>query len=110
MKVSFTSGEFPITVKINGKELFFTISAAKELRMKLDDNIMKYVASEQAKQEDKKMANKKCEICGKNPATIPDRERIGRLINRVCSRCHALRLAGDLTQIKKLQEERRTLI
>lgn len=53
------------------------------------------------------MAKKKCEICGENPATVPDRERIGRLINRVCSTCHALRLAGDLKRIDELHEQRR---
>jgi hypothetical protein len=43
------------------------------------------------------MAKKKmCEICGANPATVPDRERIGRLINRVCGSCHAARLRGDM--------------
>jgi hypothetical protein len=42
---------------------------------------------------------KMCELCGKKPATVPDRERMGRLINRVCSDCHAGRLRGDLHQI-----------
>ena len=55
------------------------------------------------------MAKKKklCEICGENPATVPDRERMGRLINRVCSSCHALRLAGDMKRIMELYEQRR---
>jgi hypothetical protein len=55
------------------------------------------------------MAKKKklCEICGENPATVPDRERMGRLINRVCSSCHALRLAGDMKLIFELHERRR---
>ena len=42
------------------------------------------------------MARSMCKICGERPATVPDRERMGRLINRVCSACHALRLAGDM--------------
>ena len=46
--------------------------------------------------------SKLCEICGDLPATVPDRERIGRPINRVCSRCHRLRLAGDLELILEL--------
>ena len=50
------------------------------------------------------MAKKMCEICGKNPATVPDRDRPGRLINRVCSSCHALRLAGDWNRILELRE------
>ena len=53
------------------------------------------------------MAKKMCEICGEKPATVPDRERIGRLINRVCSSCHSLRLAGDMKRILELHEKRR---
>ena len=52
------------------------------------------------------MSKKMCEICGKNPATVPDRERMGRLINRVCSSCHALRLAGDWKRIIFLREQK----
>ena len=52
------------------------------------------------------MAKKICEICGQSPATVPDRERMGRLINRFCSRCHALRLAGDMTEIMRLKREK----
>lgn len=53
------------------------------------------------------MAKKMCEICGDMQATVPDRERMGRLINRVCSSCHALRLAGDMKRILELHEKRR---
>ena len=53
------------------------------------------------------MAKKMCEICGEKPATVPDRERMGRLINRVCSSCHSLRLAGDMKRILELREKRR---
>ena len=53
------------------------------------------------------MAKKMCEICGEKPATVPDRERVGRLINRVCSSCQALRLAGDMKRIFELHEKRR---
>ena len=52
------------------------------------------------------MAKKMCEICGDMQATVPDRERMGRLINRVCSSCHALRLAGDMKRILELHEKR----
>ena len=48
---------------------------------------------------------KKCEICGDNPATVPDRNKMGRPINRVCSSCHALRLVGDIKQIIALREK-----
>ena len=52
------------------------------------------------------MSKKLCEVCGELPATVPDRERAGRLINRVCSRCHGLRLAGDIRRIVELREAR----
>lgn len=39
---------------------------------------------------------KKCEICGVSPATVPDRERIGRPVKRLCSPCHTLKLVGDM--------------
>lgn len=42
---------------------------------------------------------KMCELCGKEPAAVPDRERMGRPINRICSRCHGQRLRGDLSRI-----------
>ena len=53
------------------------------------------------------MAKKMCELCGDKPATVPDRERMGRPINRVCSSCHALRLEGDLKRIMELYRKRR---
>ncbi len=48
------------------------------------------------------MTNKLCELCGENKATVPDRNRTGRLINRLCTRCHGLRLADDLQQILEI--------
>ena len=54
------------------------------------------------------MTKKMCEVCGQKPATVPDRERMGRLINRVCQSCHALRLAGDLKRILELHDRRRS--
>ncbi len=50
---------------------------------------------------------KMCEICGERPATVPDRNRMGRLINRVCSLCHSRRLAGDLKRILGLHQKRK---
>ena len=52
------------------------------------------------------MPRKMCEICGENHATVPDRGQVGRLINRVCSSCHALRLAGDMKRILELHGKR----
>lgn len=42
------------------------------------------------------MSKKMCEVCHKNPAEVPDRERMGRPINRICLECHAKRLRGDM--------------
>lgn len=42
------------------------------------------------------MSKKKCEICGQRPATVPDRDRPGRPVSRICSECHRSRLAGDM--------------
>ena len=39
-----------------------------------------------------------CKLCGKNPATVPDRN-VMSMRNVVCSECHRLRLAGDLWHI-----------
>jgi hypothetical protein len=47
--------------------------------------------------------NKLCKICGKNPATVPDRDRMGSLTKQVCSSCHSLRLIGDLDAIMALR-------
>jgi len=69
-----------------------------------DDQLDQQLDRERIEMTKKK---KLCEICGENPATVPDRERMGRLINRVCSSCHALRLAGDMKLIFELHERRR---
>jgi len=53
---------------------------------------------------------KLCEKCGKNPATLPDRNRMGRPIKRICSECHSELLRGDLervlTNMKKVMQEK----
>ena len=56
------------------------------------------------------MSKKMCEVCGKNPAEVPDRERMGRPINRICLECHAKRLKMDIVfsmtvQIIKRREQ-----
>jgi len=38
---------------------------------------------------------KLCEICGKREAAVPDRNRMGRPIKRICIECNAERLRGD---------------
>ena len=39
-----------------------------------------------------------CKLCGKNPATVPDRERVPVKPDRneVCRECHAKRLVNDM--------------
>ncbi len=51
------------------------------------------------------MSKKMCEICGKNPAEVPDRERMGRPINRICGECHAKRLKMDIQDLTKARGE-----
>lgn len=48
---------------------------------------------------------KLCEICGELPAKVPDRNKMGRPINRICVRCHGLRLKGDIKEIMRLQKK-----
>jgi hypothetical protein len=40
-----------------------------------------------------------CILCGQRPAEVPDRERMGKPIKRVCTKCHRERLAYDLAVI-----------
>jgi hypothetical protein len=52
---------------------------------------------------------KLCEVCNINNATIPDRERQGRLINRLCQSCHVKRLQGDLVNILKKSNDNKKM-
>jgi hypothetical protein len=52
---------------------------------------------------------RKCVICHVKAAEVPDRERMGRPINRVCRECHVDRLRLDLHRIAarvRAREER----
>lgn len=51
------------------------------------------------------MTKKLCEICHARPAEVPDRNRMGRPVKRICRECHALRLAGDLKEILRRRDE-----
>lgn len=42
---------------------------------------------------------KLCERCGNYPAIVPDRNKPGRPINRICQRCHSIELGNDLKEI-----------
>jgi hypothetical protein len=50
---------------------------------------------------------KLCELCQERPASIPDRNREGRPINRICSQCHRIRLAGDLRNVLVVEYKKR---
>ena len=49
---------------------------------------------------------RKCEVCGERPAAVPDRNRMGRPIKRICRECHAARLRGDLAWIMEVRKRR----
>lgn len=40
-----------------------------------------------------------CVLCKQREAKVPDREREGRPIKRLCRECHAARLAGDMKNL-----------
>ena len=40
-----------------------------------------------------------CVVCHERKADVPDRERMGRPIKRVCLKCHHARLVGDVERI-----------
>ena len=40
-----------------------------------------------------------CILCRRRPAELPDRERMGRPIKRVCRECHRERLRGDMARV-----------
>ena len=40
-----------------------------------------------------------CVVCHTRKAEVPDRERMGRPVKRVCRECHAERLRGDVERI-----------
>lgn len=42
---------------------------------------------------------KKCIICNKNRAVIPDRNSPGRPIKKLCESCHNERLRNDLKRL-----------
>jgi len=45
------------------------------------------------------MATKLCILCRDGPREVPDRNAMGRPIAKVCRKCHAARLTGDLADI-----------
>ena len=50
---------------------------------------------------------KLCVLCHKRPAVLPDRNRMGRPISRICRECQAARLNGDLLHVLEVEHERR---
>lgn len=47
-----------------------------------------------------------CILCRERKATVPDRETMGRVINRVCHECHVARLRGDLAKILEAHDRK----
>ena len=52
---------------------------------------------------------KTCVLCHERAAQVPDRERMGRPIKRVCRECHSGRLREDLAKIMKAREKNQEL-
>ena len=50
----------------------------------------------------------KCILCNVNEAVVPDRERMGRPIKRVCRECHADRLREDWIAIMSRRKKDET--
>jgi len=49
------------------------------------------------------MAKKRvCIVCRANPPELPDRNRMGRPIKRICRECHAKRLQRDFRYIYEM--------
>ena len=42
---------------------------------------------------------RKCIICHKRKAEVPDRNRLGRPVKQICKVCHERRLLSDLRNI-----------
>ncbi len=40
-----------------------------------------------------------CILCHQRPREVPDRNVMGKPINKVCRLCHGQRLAGDMRQV-----------
>ena len=49
---------------------------------------------------------RKCEICKENDAAVPDRNRMGKPIKRICRQCHQARLRGDYQIIMEWHRKR----
>lgn len=50
---------------------------------------------------------KPCERCRVRPAAVPDRNRPGQPIKRICVECHAKELGGDLRRVVQVEAEKR---
>lgn len=51
----------------------------------------------------------KCILCHEREATVPDRDRPGRPIKRVCRECHVKRLQDDLRRVLELEFGKRRI-
>ena len=50
---------------------------------------------------------KLCIVCNELAPELPDRNRMGRPIKRVCKKCHAARLTGDMAYILEQHHKKR---
>ncbi len=50
---------------------------------------------------------KMCIVCHVNLAELPDRNRMGRPVKRVCKECHAERLKQDFENIVVLENAKK---
>lgn len=53
---------------------------------------------------------KMCIVCHVNPAEIPDRNRMGSPLKRICKKCHVERLKQDFENIVVLENRKRNRI
>ena len=49
---------------------------------------------------------RKGDVCKENDAAVPDRNRTGKPIKRICRQCHMARLQGDLQAIMNWRRRR----
>ncbi len=49
---------------------------------------------------------RKCIDCHNNKAEVPDRNRTGRPIKRICRECHGDRLVGDFSAILRRKQRK----
>lgn len=49
----------------------------------------------------------KCIVCREREAAVPDRNRLGPHVNRVCRQCHQARLMRDIARVIEHERKRK---